>query len=122
MLNGTSVMEKETKKAEKIASVALTAAEPKFQINADFMSFKKLFKALASDERIEILRLLKKNGEMFAQDIEKHFYMEQSTASHHLNTLLRAGAVTNRKSGRYIYYALQKDSISKMLDEFIGLL
>ena len=35
-------------------------------------------------------KLLKKNVEMYAQDVEKHFYLEQSTTSHHLNTLRRA--------------------------------
>ena len=50
-------------------------------------NYIKFFKALANEERIEIIKLLKKNGEMFAQDIERHFYLEQSTTSHHLNML-----------------------------------
>ena len=35
-----------------------------------------------------LLNQLKKNGEMAAQEVEKHFYLEQSTTSHHLNTLI----------------------------------
>ena len=60
----------------------------------------KFFKALANEERIEILKLLKKNEEMFAQDIERRFYLEQSTTSHHLNMLKRAGITKARKQGR----------------------
>lgn len=107
----------ENKPETKVEIVKADA--PKFQSTHDFDSYKKLFKAIASDERIEILRLLKQNGEMFAQDIEKHFYMEQSTASHHLNTLLKAGAVKNRKSGRYIYYSLNKTVIDEILLGFM---
>ena len=39
----------------------------------------KFLKALANEERIEIIKLLKKNKEMFAQDVEKNFFLEQST-------------------------------------------
>lgn len=81
--------------------------------------FIKFFRALASEERIEILQLLKKNNEMYAQDIEKNFFMEQSTASHHLNTLLKAGTVKTRKQGRNIYYSLRKDNIKSVFDEFM---
>ena len=37
--------------------------------------FIKFFKALSNEERIEIVKLLKKNGEMYAQDIERRFYL-----------------------------------------------
>lgn len=66
----------------------------------------KFFRALANEERIEIVKLLKKNGEMAAQEVEKHFYLEQSTTSHHLNTLRRAGVTKSRKEGRNIFYSI----------------
>ncbi len=66
----------------------------------------KFFRALANEERIEIIKLLKKNGEMAAQEVEKHFYLEQSTTSHHLNTLKRAGITKSRKEGRNIFYSV----------------
>lgn len=84
-----------------------------------FDKYIKFFRALASEERIEVLRLLQKNTEMYAQDVEKNFYMEQSTASHHLNTLLKAGAVKTRKQGRNIYYSLRKDNIKAVFEEFL---
>lgn len=84
-----------------------------------FDKYIKFFRALASEERIEILRLLQKNNEMYAQDVEKNFFMEQSTASHHLNTLLKAGIVKTRKQGRNIYYSLRKDNIKAVFEEFL---
>ena len=78
----------------------------------------KFFKALANEERIEIVKLLKKNSEMFAQDVEKHFYLEQSTTSHHLNTLRRAGITKTRKEGRKVYYSINYDSFKAIWKNF----
>ena len=85
-------------------------------INND--TYIKFFKALANEERIEIIKLLKKNGEMFAQDIEKHFYLEQSTTSHHLNMLKKAGITKSRKDGRKVFYSIDSNSIKLIFDSF----
>ncbi len=78
----------------------------------------KFFKALANEERIEIVKLLKKNKEMFAQDIEKRFYLEQSTTSHHLNMLRRAGVTKARKEGRKVFYSIDYDRFPKIWKTF----
>ncbi|MBT5855490.1 helix-turn-helix transcriptional regulator [bacterium] len=83
--------------------------------------FIKFFKALANEDRLEIIKLLKKNTEMCAQEVEKHFYLEQSTTSHHLNTLKRAGITKSRKKGRNIFYSVDYDSFERQLKEFQGL-
>ncbi|MFT5171825.1 MAG: DNA-binding transcriptional ArsR family regulator [Candidatus Marinamargulisbacteria bacterium] len=89
------------------------------QENEEFIKF---FKALANEERIEIVRLLKKNKEMYAQDIEKHFYLEQSTTSHHLNMLKRAGITTSRKEGRKVYYSIDYDRFGIIWASFADIL
>ena len=80
--------------------------------------FIKFFKAIANEDRLEIVKLLKKNKEMFAQDIEQRFYLEQSTTSHHLNMLKKAGITKSRKEGRKIFYSIDYDSIKHILDAF----
>ena len=55
---------------------------------------------------------------MFAQDIEKHFYLEQSTTSHHLNMLKKAGITKSRKDGRKVFYSIDINSIKLILDSF----
>jgi ArsR family transcriptional regulator, lead/cadmium/zinc/bismuth-responsive transcriptional repressor len=87
-------------------------------VKSDNSKFIKLFKALANEERLEILKLLQENEEMYAQDVERHFFLEQSTTSHHLNTLKRAGITKSRKSGRNIYYSMDYDSFRSIVDEF----
>jgi DNA-binding transcriptional ArsR family regulator len=61
---------------------------------------------------------LKKNKEMFAQDIERHFYLEQSTTSHHLNLLKRAGITKSRKEGRKIFYSIDEVQFSQLWKSF----
>ena len=78
----------------------------------------KFFKALANEERIEIVKLLKKNKEMFAQDIERRFYLEQSTTSHHLNMLKKAGITKSRKEGRKVFYSIDYESFKEVWAEF----
>ena len=87
---------------------------------SDNEKFIKFFKALANEERIEIIRLLKKNDEMFAQDIEKRFYLEQSTTSHHLNMLKKAGIAKSRKEGRKVFYSLDYESFRLIWALFDG--
>ena len=81
-------------------------------------NFVRFFKALANEDRIEIVKLLKKHKEMCAQEVQKFFYLEQSTTSHHLNTLRRAGITKSRKSGRNVYYTLDKSCFTKNWNEF----
>ena len=77
-----------------------------------------LFKALANEDRLKIIQLLIKNTEMCAQEVEKHFFLEQSTTSHHLNTLRRAGITKARKKGRNVYYSINYDDFSHSIDGF----
>jgi len=77
----------------------------------------KFFKALSNSERLDMVDLIKQNKEMFAQDVEGHFYLEQSTTSHHLNTLKRAGIAKSRKKGRNIYYSIDYERFQALWDE-----
>ena len=78
----------------------------------------QFFKALANEERLQMMKLLKKNSELCAQDVEQNFYLEQSTTSHHLNTLRRAGVAKTRKEGRNIYYSLDEEQFLTTLENF----
>ena len=77
------------------------------------------FKALANEDRLKMIDLLKDNKEMSAQEVERHFYLEQSTTSHHLNTLKRSKITKSRKQGRHIYYSIDTKNASKHLDYFL---
>ena len=71
----------------------------------DYINF---LRALASPERLNILEALESH-EMCTSDVEHKFFMEQSTASHHLNTLLRANIVSCHKDGRRVFYRVNEN-------------
>jgi DNA-binding transcriptional ArsR family regulator len=85
------------------------------QSNEKFIRF---FKALANQERIDIVKLLKDNTELNAQSIERRFYLEQSTTSHHLKMLKNAGVVKSRREGRNIFYSINYEILTAIWGEF----
>ena len=79
----------------------------------------KLFRALANEERLEIILKLFREGELCASDIEKSFFMEQSTTSHHLNYLKNVGLLDSRKQGRNVFYCVNQKNMSEVYDAFL---
>ena len=65
-----------------------------------------LFQTLGDASRLEILRLLRENGEMCGTDLLEKVSVVQSTLSHHMKTLTEAGIVTERKNGRKTIYQI----------------
>lgn len=81
--------------------------------------FINFFKAISNEDRLEIIRLLQDKNELCAQDVQKNFFLEQSTTSHHLNKLRLAGITKVRKSGRNMIYSFDKESMKQTLLDFI---
>lgn len=79
------------------------------------MPLPETFRALADPTRRRILDLLKKRS-MAAGEIAEQFDMTGATISHHLSVLKRAGLVSDRHEGKYIYYDLNLS----VLEELIG--
>jgi ArsR family transcriptional regulator len=83
----------------------------------NYEQYLRLFRALANDDRIKILKLLVKNP-LPAQEIEKLFFMEQSTASYHLNNMRRAGLLSCTKDGKRAIYSYIPGSLEKIFSSF----
>ena len=66
------------------------------------------FAALGQEDRLKIFRLLVRAGfeGKCVDDIKRRLRMPGSTLSHHLDALTRSGLLTARRSGRFIYYAV----------------
>ncbi|MFH1429630.1 MAG: metalloregulator ArsR/SmtB family transcription factor [Candidatus Margulisiibacteriota bacterium] len=75
-------------------------------------------RSLANDDRINILKLLIKNP-LPAQNIEKLFFMEQSTASYHLNMMRKAGILDCRKEGKKAIYSYKAGSLEELFEKFM---
>jgi ArsR family transcriptional regulator, arsenate/arsenite/antimonite-responsive transcriptional repressor len=82
----------------------------------DLATASRLFHALSDETRLEIIRMLA-NGERCVCELTDALEAAQSRLSFHLKTLKDAGVVTDRRDGRWVYYALNRETF----DEIEGL-
>jgi ArsR family transcriptional regulator len=73
-----------------------------------------LFRALADETRLAILRQLREQGEVCACDFLACCRLAQPTVSHHLQILRRAGLVKTDKRGLWVYYTLNEDKLAAL--------
>ena len=83
-----------------------------------------ILRAVHHELRQSIITLLKQGKELTVTDIYLNLKIEQPVASQHLAILRHAGIVLYRKSGKFIYYSVDKtrikeiESLCKQLTEF----
>ncbi|MFF0309999.1 ArsR/SmtB family transcription factor [Streptosporangium sp. NPDC004379] len=81
----------------------------------------RVFAALASPVRREVLRLLREEGPQPVQRIAGRFDMARPSLSEHLRVLRDAGLVSERKAGRQRLYRLEAvplHEVREWLDPF----
>src|SRR5947208_15354913 len=76
------------------------------------------FHALGDETRLQIIDRLSE-GEQCVCDLTDMLDTAQSRLSFHLKTLKDAGLLTDRREGRWIYYALNPDVIEE-IDGFVS--
>jgi ArsR family transcriptional regulator len=89
-----------------------------------------LCKALGDAVRMRIVAALARPAEsacgtqgdlVCACDIERLVGLAQPTVSHHMRILVSAGLVTGRKSGRWVYYRLNRDRLRALAADLADL-
>ena len=86
-----------------VVSTSITAEAPQLR------SLETLFKALSDRTRLRILALVAQ-GEICVCEIHGALGIPQPTASRHLAYLRRAGLVSGRRKGLWVYYRLSEQS------------
>jgi ArsR family transcriptional regulator len=79
---------------------------------------RSLLKALSDPLRLRILETLA-NGERCVCDLTGELALSQSRLSFHLKVLREAGLLSDRQSGRWVYYRLKPDQLMA-LQEWLG--
>lgn len=74
----------------------------------------KLFKALADETRLAIIKQLSEQREVCACDFQACCDLAQPTVSHHLKVLRDAGLVNTEKRGLWVYYTLNRDKLGAL--------
>ena len=80
----------------------------------DLVEAEKLFKALADENRLAIVRQLREEGEVCACDFRACCTLAQPTVSHHLKVLREAGLVVAEKRGLWVHYRLNPERIERL--------
>jgi ArsR family transcriptional regulator len=74
------------------------------------------FGALAHPTRLHVFFVLvRAHGEMSVGAIQEAVGVPGPTLSHHLDVLRQAGLVESRKEERYIYYSVQRDTVTALV-------
>src|SRR3981081_2892983 len=81
------------------------------------MSADKIFEALASRPRREILAYLSKT-ELTTSELAARFDMKSPPISRHLSVLENAGLVTSERRGQRVLYRLNPDNLVTTLTGF----
>ncbi|MDX6249077.1 MAG: hypothetical protein QOF10_2437 [Kribbellaceae bacterium] len=76
----------------------------------------RVFAALASPVRREVLRLLREGGAQTVQELAGHFQMARPSFSEQLRVLREAGLVSERKDGRQRFYRLEAVPLGEVQD------
>ncbi|HPD00201.1 MAG TPA: metalloregulator ArsR/SmtB family transcription factor [Acetivibrio sp.] len=78
-----------------------------------YLEYARIFKALGDPRRAMIVDMLS-CGELCACMILEKFEMSQSTLSHHMKLLCECGLVKGREQGKWTYYSLDRNTVSKI--------
>jgi ArsR family transcriptional regulator, arsenate/arsenite/antimonite-responsive transcriptional repressor len=78
----------------------------------------RLFRALGDETRLRLIERLR-SGEQCVCDLTDELEAGQSRLSFHLKTLKDAGIVTDRREGRWVYYAL-RPGVFDELEDIVG--
>lgn len=80
----------------------------------DLRSDARMFKALADENRLSILKLLQ-GGEKCACVLLEELNITQPTLSHHMKLLCDSGVVDNHKEGKWMHYSISAEGREKLI-------
>ena len=87
------------------------------EVQLDYANLRRavlVLRAVNHKLRQRVIDLLEENDTMTVTDIYIKLRLEQSVASQHLAILRRAGVVVTARSGKFIYYSLDRDRLSQI--------
>ena len=76
----------------------------------------EVYRALADPIRLELLALIAAGGPICVCHLHERLPYSQSRVSKHLGTLRRAGLVTTRREGTWIYYSVAEEALAVARD------
>lgn len=81
---------------------------------SDLKSISEILTIISQENRLQIICLLNKEGELCVCKITEILNLKQNLASHHLNLLKNIGLLNTRREGKNIFYELDKTTYKKL--------
>lgn len=101
-------------KSSQEAYDLIVAALERLQKNKDAEAATKIFKALADENRLEIMEILI-DGEKCGCELLKALKIGQPTLSHHMHILCDAGLVDSFKKGKWTHYSISAEGSAQLM-------
>ncbi|MEG0306750.1 MAG: metalloregulator ArsR/SmtB family transcription factor [Clostridium sp.] len=83
-----------------------------------YSEYVQMFKGLADETRLKIVKMLTEEDELCACKILENFNITQPTLSYHMKILIDCGLVIGNKEGSWIHYRINAERIDE-LREFL---
>ena len=90
-------------------------------LHINYYNVKKtsiVLRSLNHKLRQQIIKVIHESNKLTVTEIYVRLRLEQSVASQHLAILRRAGIVTTKREGKFIYYTINKQRV-EAIDEFV---
>lgn len=80
-------------------------------------NYEKVFKALADNNRLELLKKISVANEVCVCKLMDEASMAQSRLSYHLRLLLEAGLITVKPQGKWNFYSINHKTFSELFTD-----
>jgi ArsR family transcriptional regulator len=80
----------------------------------------KCFGSLGIDSRMKIYKFLKKSGKSTVTGVVDMVGLTQPTVSYHLKEMKDAGLLNSSKSGKEVFYSINKDCLTNITGCFLA--
>jgi ArsR family transcriptional regulator, arsenate/arsenite/antimonite-responsive transcriptional repressor len=78
----------------------------------------EIFKSLADKKRVQILRILMREGKLNVSSICEELGESQPAVSHHLTQLKHARLVDYERDGKFNYYFISSEAVRTLIEHF----
>lgn len=75
-----------------------------------------LLELLSDESRLTIIKVLKKNKKMCANDFLPYISCKQATLSHHMSLLVESGLLNSKKKGYKVFYSINSDRYNSLIN------
>jgi ArsR family transcriptional regulator len=88
---------------------------------ATYREVETCFSALGDETRLKMLKLIA-DEELCSCEVMAALELTQSTTSHHLGILERAGILTSKRNGKWVFYRIANSKVQNLVNKGFNLM